>query len=223
MTNNYKTIAWNVDTQRDFMETLDSTGYQGKLALENGMDIANNLQTLTNYLQKSNIPMFGSQDYHTRDSKELSKNPDFINTFPEHCMQNTYGAENIDATKLINPLNINWDKNYNTGDLLQKIKDHTGEVMFQKDKFDVFEGNKYTTDVIKNLGVENVLVYGVATDVCNNAAVTGFRKLGIQVYAITDTMKGINYENSKKAIESWQKGANPAKIITLENVLRGEY
>lgn len=227
-TNNYKIIGWDVDTQRDFMECKNDNviNYEGKLKIENAMEIAPNLKKLTRYLRQNNLPIMGSIDWHPKDAEEFPKigdDPDYQNTFPAHCIKNTYGAEKIDATRPINPFYVDYDWKYNTEKLIEKIKDYDGEIIFKKDRFDVFDkqGNPYTKEILKELGVEKAIVYGVALEVCNNYAVNGLRDLGIEVYAVKDAMKAIDENNRENILESWKNAG--AKIITLENILNGRY
>lgn len=216
----YKILGWDVDTQRDFMEE------GGKLAIAGAMDIAPKLGELTQYLRNKNIPIFGSVDWHPKDAYEFPKNgeePDFANTFPEHCVKNTYGSQKIDATAPLNPLYIDYEKGNDANKLAGLIREHDGEVIFRKDRFDVFDpnGNPYAKDVLKNLGVEKALVYGVALEVCNNFAVRGLLDQGIEVYAIEDAMRAINEDVRPAILGEWKRAG--AKIINLENVLKGQY
>ena len=46
----------------------------------------------------NNIQTISSIDYHNKHDKEISKTPDFINTFPPHCMSTTEGYKLISET-----------------------------------------------------------------------------------------------------------------------------
>lgn len=229
----YDIIGWDVDTQRGFMETKLTTGYQGQLAVLNenfepvgAMELAENLTKLTSYLRKGKIPIFGSVDWHNQDSKEFSDTPDFKNTFPIHCVRNTYDAQKIDATQPENPLFVDWDTYQNQNDLIDSIRKHTGEVIFRKDNFNVFEtqenpgiGNPYAMKVIRNLSPSKALVYGVATDVCNDFAIKGLKELGVEIYAIIDCMKGVTPKGHEETLKKWKE--ENINLITLDYVLNG--
>ncbi len=236
MIRNYKIIGWDVDTQRGFMETKETTGYQGQLALldnefkpKGAMEIAPNLKKVTEYLRANDIPIMGSVDWHNKDSKEFDDvNPDFVSKFPTHCVRDTYDAQNIDATTKINPFYVDWDKDYSVAELIERIRNYDGEVVFRKDNFNVFEespepeegiGNPYARSIVKALGVEKVVMYGVATDVCDNFAVNGFKNMGIEVYAIEDAMQGVTPNNHRDAIARWRlEGVN---VVRLEDIVSG--
>ena len=225
---NYKfhIVGWDVDTQRDFMENgKNPLNYVGKLAIKDAMLIAPKLEELTTYLRKAKVPLLGSRDWHNNSSAEFSENPNFQTTFPEHCVANTYGAESIDATKPVNPLNVDWDYEYSVPLLVDNIRNHQGEILFRKDAFNVFQndeegiGNPYAARVLQALDVKKAIVYGVALEVCDDFAVKGLQDLGIQVYAVEDCMKAINEEVRPQILKKWEEAG--AKIVRLEEVLKG--
>lgn len=231
MENRYKTIAWDVDTQRDFMEDGNNClGYVGKLAVldEKGnprgaMHLETALKGLVEYLHTRKIPIMGSMDWHDENAAEFAENPDFVNTFPPHCIKDTYGVENVDVTTKQDPLYVEHDFTYNNrgDDLVNRIRSHIDEVVFRKDNFDVFAqngGNPYAAKVLRDLGVERAIVYGVATDVCVNFAVQGLQKLGIEVYAISDTMAGVTPAGHFATLDKWrEQGVN---VIKLEELVK---
>ena len=88
-----KTIFWNVDTQKDFMDK------DGKLYIQGAELIKPNLKRLTDLAKKYQITVINTGDYHDKTSKEISNTPDFKTTFPSHCMENTEGYKFIDETK----------------------------------------------------------------------------------------------------------------------------
>lgn len=86
-------LFWNVDTQIDFMSA------QGKLYAPGAERIQPILRKITGLAKANNIQVVNTADYHYSNSKELSDSPNFINTFPPHCMANTPGAEYVEETK----------------------------------------------------------------------------------------------------------------------------
>lgn len=232
--NKFEVIGFDVDTQRDFMETREDNPifYQGKLKIDNAMSIAPSLERLTNCLVELQIPIFGSVDWHDDNAKEFGENPDFFKKFPSHCVKGTYGSEKINATRPLDPLWVDYDFSYDVDKLVGQIRKHSGEVFFRKDNFDVFKqscdvdqgvGNPYASCVLEKLGVKKAVVYGVATDVCVNYAVKGLRGLGIEVYAVRDCMAGLNFEEIEQKMKEWQTGDNPAKIVSLDEIVGGKY
>jgi len=190
-----KIIFWNVDTQKDFMNE------GGKLKVQDTDKIKNNLKTITNLAKQNNITVVNTCDYHNKHAKEISEAPDFINTFPAHCMEHTSGAEFIKETKPENPLICDWkDSKINT----YKIKT-TRNIVIRKDAFDVFKGNPHTDKIVKLLAPNKVIVYGVTTNYCVNFAVLGLRQRNIPVYAVIDAMKEIPLEGEpNNTLNNWK-------------------
>lgn len=221
---NYNTIGWPVDMQKDFME--DGTrGYIGTLAITNAMKIAKKISFVKRTLRMYTIPEIGSMDWHDEDSKEFPKKgdaPDFVNTYNKHCVKETEGAKFIKEAEPQNPLYINHDQTYNLETLITNIKEHEGEIIFRKDKFDVFhkEGNPYTEAVVKQLRIKKAIVYGVALEVCNNYAVKGLLKQNIEVYAVVDAMKAIDETKRNGVLNDWKsKGVHIIRTKDLYKVL----
>ena len=194
-----KTIFWNVDTQYDFMKP------EGKLYVTGAEAIEPNLVKLTQLAEVNKIKVVNTGDWHNPDSEELSDNPDFMNTFPQHCMANSPGAKFIPATNPKNPYIINWeDKDIDAERVLQERN-----ILLYKDAFNVFEGNPHANRIVelfKSNRVERAIVYGVATNVCVDFAVNGLLERKVQVYVPIDAIKEL--PNLPLPYKGWQeKGA----------------
>lgn len=228
MEKKFKTILYDVDTQKGFMKINGGLPLLNeKMEPVGAMDIAANLEHITKFARERNIPILGSVDWHNKDSKEFSDKPDFQTTFPAHCIKNTWDAENIEATRKIHPLEIDWNITYDVDSLVSIAKNNGHDaVVFRKDNFNVFAnspgpnegiGNPYAKPLIEKLGVKRAIVYGVATDVCNNFALRGLAEMGIEVYALTDAMKGVTPMGHEAALQAWSKlpGVQLAKTKDL--------
>jgi len=191
-----KLIFWNVDTQIDFIEP------QGKLYVQGAEEIKPTLGRITRLAREKSLIVVNTADFHHEDSAELSENPDFMTTFPVHCMAGTEGAEFIKETKPENYIVIDWDKDYNLKVELAEIGSHRNLVI-RKDEFDVFKGNRYSENILNLLAPETVVVYGVATNICVNDAVIGLAKRGKKVIVITDAIKAL--PNLPSPFEQWKK------------------
>jgi nicotinamidase/pyrazinamidase len=183
-----KVVFWNVDTQKDFMNS------DGKLYVGGAEEIVGNLAKLTQIAKENELTVVNTADWHNPDSKELSNTPDFMNTFPPHCMVLTDGAEFIDATNPFDPNKreecpyiISWgNTDIDVGTMLKARK-----IVIYKDAFDVFAGNPFTNQVVEAIKPDVVVVYGVATNVCVNCAVVGLTKFPCSVIVVTDAIKGL--------------------------------
>lgn len=203
--NKNEIIFWNVDTQIDFVEP------HGKLYVKDAEKIKPVWRDITDFARDKNIKVLNTADYHHANSAELSNTPDFYNTFPEHCMSGTSGAEFVDETKPHDPFIIDWDKKIKVRNELLKQKRN---IVIRKDAFDVFAGNPYTEKIIESLKPENVIVYGVTTNVCVHFAVQGLAKRVKGVYVIQDAIKEL--DNIPLPFDTWDK--NKITMINFEQL-----
>jgi len=205
---NGKLIFWNVDTQVDFVEP------DGKLYVEGAEKIKPLWQQITDFAKQKNIRVVNTADYHYPESEELSDEPDFVNTFPQHCMANTPGAEYVTETQPENAVEFDWDKDYDTFDAVRSARN----ILIRKDAFDVFAGNPYTDNILQILSPETVVVYGVTTNVCVNDAVVGLSKRVKRVIVLKDAIKEL--PNIPLPFEAWEKlGVEMMAFEDLESVI----
>lgn len=206
-----KTIFWNVDTQRDFMEPT------GKLAVPGAMGIVPSLERLTAYAREHGITVVSTRDWHTFASKEFSQTPDLARTFPPHCIMWTPGAEYLPATRSTAPYEIDW-----RADRFDEQEVHSRrEIIIDKDAFDVFAGNPHTNGIVQALKPKRAVVYGVATNYCVNYAVQGLLERGIEVYVVKDAIKEIPNCDIEGFMErEWtSKGVKYATTDSIERLL----
>ncbi|HKJ80169.1 MAG TPA: isochorismatase family cysteine hydrolase [Prolixibacteraceae bacterium] len=202
-----KWLFWNVDTQIDFVYP------RGKLYVEGAEDLRANWKRLTELAKDKNIRVVNTADYHFNNSPELDETPDFVKTFPEHCMANTRGADYIKETDPKDPLTFDWHKKYLlTEDLFNNSQQRN--FIIRKDAFDVFAGNPYTNTILKYISPETVVVYGVTTNVCVDAAVKNLVKKVKNTYVVEDAIKGL--PNIPLPTDDWKKKG--VKLILLEKL-----
>src|SRR5262249_39586733 len=153
------TIFWDVDTQYDSMFS------DGKLYVPGAEEILPQLARLTRHARTAGVRLLGSIDHHRPGDAELSATPHLHATYPPHRMPGPPGPAKVDATRPERPL---WDD----GDLVDvdKVLHHAGEIIFRKQRFDVFS-NPNAERVLAALAPDEIVVYGVAQDVCNRFAI----------------------------------------------------
>ena len=201
-------IFWNVDTQFDFVSP------NGKLYVPGAELLKNNWMILTKLADRKSITVVNTADWHYSNSTELSSTPDFIKTFPEHCMANTQGAEFIEETNPENSLIIDWKIENSTNIELIKSKKFRNYVI-RKDAFDVFQGNSFTDQFLKIISPKTVIVYGVTTNVCVNDAVVGLAQRGKNVIVVENAIKEL--PNIPLPFENWKNMG--VKLMKLEEVV----
>lgn len=189
-------IFWNVDTQVDFVSP------NGKLYVPGAELLKANWKKLTQLAKSKSLIVVNTADWHYSNSSELSQNPDFINTFPQHCMANTTGADFVEETKPENPLIIDWETETEISNEIIDVRKYRNYVV-RKDAFDVFKGNCYTEQILKLLSPKTVIVYGVTTNVCVNDAVLGLAERVNKVIVIENAIKEL--PNIPLPFENWKK------------------
>ena len=199
-------LFFNVDTQNDFMRK------DGALYIEGAEEIYRNLYQLTNFAKEKNIKVINTCDWHNKKCEEFSNNPDYITTFPPHCIKNTYGAEFLDLTEPEDPYIVEYD-NFNLD--IDKI-DQKRNIIIRKNTFDVFS-NYSTNDILKYLNPDTIIVYGVASDVCVDLVVRGLLDMDMSVCVVKDAIKEL--PGSKKPYVDWFfKGAILTQMKRVQKI-----
>ena len=204
-----ETIFWDVDTQYDFIMP------DGKLYIREAEKILSNLERLTACARQRNIPIFGSVDYHNPDDAEISDSPDFRNTFPPHCLKDTPGQRKVTETRPLNPLWIDSGAE-DAAFLGERVRNHTGEIIFRKQRFDVFT-NRNVEPVLNAVGPRRIVLYGVALDVCNAYAIDGFLKRNTApVQLVLDATQAIFPERGETLVEGWK--ARGVTVVSTDEI-----
>ncbi len=206
-------IFWDVDTQYDFVKA------DGKLYVPDAEAIIPNLRKLTDYAHTHGIRILASADDHDRTHPEISDMPDWKTTFPPHCMRGTAGQRKIPETALRNPLVIEPAKQDATA-LADRVATHTGDVLFHKHRFDVFT-NPNVVPVLEALDPQDIVLYGVALDVCDKAAIEGLleRRPHTRLFAVPDAMKPIDKDAAEHLLKEW--GEEGVRLVRTEEVVEG--
>ncbi|HUL49296.1 MAG TPA: hypothetical protein VLT79_04685 [Gemmatimonadales bacterium] len=190
-------IFWDVDTQYDFLKS------EGKLYVPESEAIIPRLAQLTNFAHQYGIRIVASADDHIAGHAELSDAPDWRTTFPPHCMRDTPGQEKIPETRLVDPLVIE-PVRADPSLLAERVRAHRGDILFLKHRFDVFT-NANVDIVLQVLDPEDIVLYGVALDVCDRFAIEGLlaRRPQTRLFAVTDAMKPIDRTAAQHLLKEW--------------------
>lgn len=200
-------LFWNVDTQIDFVYP------RGKLYVKGAEDLRPQWKELTMLAKENSIRVVNTADYHFPYSAELDASPDYITTFPEHCMVNSRGADFIKETDPEDAVIFDWNKKYLITPEYFERNVHRNFII-RKDEFDVFAGNPYSKSILKYLHPKTVVVYGVSTNVGVDASVRGLVKKVKKVYVVEDAIKEL--PNKPLPFDAWKK--KKVELISLENL-----
>jgi len=192
-------IFWDVDTQYDFMHA------DGRLYVPGSEEIIPVLKRLTQHAHRHDIRIVASADDHVAGHRELSAQPDWTETFPEHCMRGTPGQRKIPETHLRDPLVIEPEPQ-SPAALQARIRSHQGDILFHKHWFDVFT-NPNVLPVLDALAPDRIVLYGVALDVCDKYAVEGLlaRRPQIPLTVVTDATRPIRADAAGPLLDDWRR------------------
>jgi nicotinamidase/pyrazinamidase len=204
-------IFWDVDTQHDFMKS------DGLLYVPGAESIIPNLRRLTDYARTHGIRVVASADDHVPGHRELSDTPDWKVTFPPHCMRGTAGQRRIPETALRGPLVIEPDPQ-DPAQVAARVKAHGGDILFHKHWFDVFT-NPNVEPALEALRPRTIVLYGVATDVCDRYAVEGIleRHPEVRLFVVADATKAIDPDAQEHLLRQWAEEG--VRIIETDELI----
>ena len=189
-----------IDVQNDFTEG-------GALAVQGGAAVASAVTKLVAEHPNTYDCVFASRDWHDADSDNaghfaLDGEPDFLATWPVHCVADTPGAEYHPALQLAD-----------TTIHIRKGQGAPGYSIFDG----VSEGGEKTGELLIANGVTDVDVVGLATDYCVRASVIDALEHGQHVRVLTDLIAGVSADTSDAALaEMAHQGAVLATSDVVE-------
>jgi nicotinamidase/pyrazinamidase len=201
-------ILWDVDTQVDFMEP------SGKLYVPNAKEVAPAMEQLVDAARAARLVHVASADDHELSDPEISDTPDLRNTYPRHCLRGTRGAEKILETKQRDPLPLSLIP-FPPG-LIPRLVEGKREILLLKKNFDVFT-NPNTDPLLNVLDPDEIIVFGVATDVCDDAAIRGFLQRGRRVLFVEDAARGLDEARTTACTTAWRDRG--VQFTTAEEVI----
>src|SRR5438309_6290053 len=95
---------------------------------------------------------------------------------------------------------------------------HHGDILFHKPRFDVFT-NDNVMPVLEVIDPDDIVLYGVATDVCDKAAVEGLleRRPHTRLFVVTDAIRGIDRDASEQLLREW--GDEGVRLVRTKEIV----
>ncbi|BDV31350.1 isochorismatase family protein [Microbacterium terricola] len=176
------TALFIVDVQNDFTEG-------GALGVDGGDAVA---EAITRHLAAHAADyavIVASRDWHDATGDNgghfATGDPDFVDTWPVHCVAGTEGAE--------------YDPGLQTDAVTHHVKKGQG-----RPAYSLFEGTTDDGETVAQLldehGVVDVDVVGIATDYCVRASALDAIEHGRHVRILTDLVAGVAAESSERAL-----------------------
>jgi nicotinamidase/pyrazinamidase len=196
-------ILWDVDTQVDFMLP------HGKLYVPKAEGTVPAMAKLVEAARHAGIVHVASADDHELTDDEISEEPDYRVTYPPHCLRGTRGARKIPETDQEDPVPI-------TDEALPERYLRAREFLLLKKSFDVF-ANPNTDALLRWLDPDEIVVFGVATDVCDDAAIRAFLARGRRVRFVEDAARGLDESRVEACTAAWREGG--VEFTTADEVV----
>jgi nicotinamidase/pyrazinamidase len=157
---------------------------------------------LVGWARDTGLTHLASADDHELTDPELSGSPDYASTYPPHCLRGTPGAAKVPETAQHDPLPISLTP-YPPG-LVPALLEGRRELLLLKKSFDVFT-NPNAEAVVAALAPSEAIVFGVATDVCDHAAIMGLRRRGVPVAFVEDAARGLDHARVETCQARWRE------------------
>jgi nicotinamidase/pyrazinamidase len=200
-------LLWDVDTQVDFVRA------DGKLPVPEAESATSEMARLVRWAEEHGITHLATADDHELTDPEITDDPDYATTFPPHCLRGTPGAAKIPETEQHDPLPVSLTP-YPPG-LISGLVRGRRELLVLKKTYSAFS-NPNLEPLLQALAPDEVILFGVATDVCNHAAVMGLLARGYGVAFVEDASRGLSPERVAASLEQWR--AAGVRFTTTDEV-----
>lgn len=197
-----RTVLLDIDTQFDFCAPRGLLYVPGADAPQ----VRNGMNRLIAAARAADIVRIATADDHQASDPEISDAPDFQTTFPPHCMRGTDGAMRVPETRLVEPLVLG-DGAYEDDRFADLVSRHN-DILLLKQHFNAFT-NQHLDRVLDLLEPERVVVFGVATDICVNAAVEGLVRRRshlpeeFEIVVVDDACAGLDPHRVARCQAAW--------------------
>jgi nicotinamidase/pyrazinamidase len=191
-----KTVFVDVDTQIDFLYPA------GALYVPGAEEIVPAIARLNQHAAAAGIPVISTVDAHTENDVEF-------HSWPPHCVTGTVGqqkpATTITGTQLVVRTKSG---TYSPAGVEQ--------IVLQKLHNDPFT-NPNLLPILRQLGGERYIVYGVVTEICVRHAAMGLLNTGARVELVTDAVKSLDESKGSEMVHEFT--ARGGALITADQAM----
>lgn len=219
----YNTALLIIDMQRDFMpayegERLNAEGFGG-LGIDGGERTIPPINRITREVGKYGIIIGTTQDWHPLNTAHFSEEPNFVNTWPVHCVGGTLGAEL--HPELIVAKTPDMATRFIKGDVActspEDDTSYTGALAYNP------LTNVFLPDWLRQNNRTDVIVTGVAlgdgddNKLCVDSTAADLVAQGFNVSLVTDATEAVMPDNREKCFRNLAKAG--VRLLTTEQVL----
>lgn len=175
-----KTVFVDVDTQLDFLYPA------GALYVPGAEEIVPAIERLNRYAAAHQIPVLSTVDAHAENDPEFAQ-------WPPHCVAGTTGQHKAAATLLDKRIIVpNRDCEFTL--------DGAQQIIVEKQSIDVFTA-RHLEPILRMLGADRFLVYGVVTEICVRSAIRGLLATGKPVVLAADAVKELRADEASLTMD----------------------
>ncbi|WP_055591214.1 isochorismatase family protein [Streptacidiphilus griseoplanus] len=175
-----------VDVQNDFCEG-------GSLAVAGGAEVAAAITDLVAESAAGYAHVVATRDNHVDPGSHFSDHPDYVHTWPVHCVAGTEGVgfhPNFAPSVISGAVDAVFDKGAHSG------------------AYSGFQGRDENgvglAEWLRSRGVEEVDVVGIATDHCVRATALDAAGEGFRTRVLLELTAGVAEETTERALEELQ-------------------
>ena len=172
----------DIDTQVDFMLP------GGKLYAQGAEAIRENLGRLVRFARTRGIPLISSVCAHSPDDPEFQ-------TWPPHCLVGTPGQAKLPET-------LCGDEAVVPNAPVERLPDpRQVHVVIEKQETMLFT-SRHAEAILRSSGAEEVVVFGVVTEVCVRQAAEGLLQRGWKVRVVEDAIWPLEREAGEATLRA---------------------
>jgi nicotinamidase/pyrazinamidase len=177
-----KTVFFDIDTQIDFLFPA------GALHVPGAEKLLPALARLNRYAATHGITVVSTMDAHAENDPEF-------NDWPPHCVLGTHGQHKPVETLLEKRVTIPTTPG-------EYAIEGAEQIILEKQALDLFT-NPNLPALVKRLGADRYVVYGVVTEYCVRCAVLGLLRTGQRVELVEDAVKSLDDEAARRTLEEF--------------------
>lgn len=180
-----RTLFWDVDTQYDFIVP------DGRLYAKGAEEIIPIVSDLRAMALDNGCSIVASVDWHDPNNPEISDHPDFVKTFPPHCVAGTPGAERVGYLGHL-PVDVVELDLRNPGELAELVQKEQFHIAIHKEAISVFS-NPNTVNLIESASPGMIVVFGAMLEFCVQDTLRGLARFpDVQLVLVKDATASLD-------------------------------